>query len=110
MNRTSVALSYLDPTPPGPELLQKYRIKTDADFQREMPSFAVEPRFKVKLFTTEPLFDHFQYRLARSEGWRDCSGSQFDWIATEGANRLEVRAVNQLNRPGPPTFLDLEYR
>ena len=110
MNRVSILLNYREKIENIQEVVKKLHIETDADYLKNMASFAAVPKFTVDLKTSMPLFDKFEYRLHSSDAWNPVKGSQFDWNALEAHNKLEVRGVNQLGRAGPVTFLDLDYQ
>lgn len=108
MNRVSLNLEFRQTDENFQKLMEKLQIKNNDDYMKHMPEFAAEPKFTVRLHNTEPLFDHYEYRVGAGD-WKTLKKPEFPWDAMEELNHLEVRAVNKLGRPGPSTFMDIAY-
>ncbi|MGZ3787396.1 MAG: hypothetical protein ACXVLQ_02670 [Bacteriovorax sp.] len=109
MNRVSIILNYQSEAPNFQKIIEKFNIKTDEDFKKNMGAFIVEPKFTATLLKTDPWFEHFEYRNANSGAWKKLKDSSVDWDATGKVNRIEARSVNKFGRPGPTTFIEVIY-
>lgn len=109
MNRVAVSFRYRAEQPNFPELAKKLHIQTNEDYLSQMAKFAAKPEFTVMLRTTQPLFEKFEYRESMGLEWKTIEGATFDWDAFKPLNKLEVRAINKLGRPGPITSFKIYY-
>lgn len=109
MNRVALYLTYKVENTNFLELMKKLKIKSDADYIKNMTSFAAKPDFNITVKSKSKIKESYQYRESRYETWKDISGSSFDWSARQKMNRLEVRSVNRFGRAGPLTFLEIKY-
>jgi len=82
---------------------------SDQDYLDKMPQFAAVPDFIVSPHHNMPWFDHYEYRIDTAK-WQKLNGDSFAWSVRKGANRIEVRAVNRSHRPGPVTYIDINYQ
>lgn len=110
MNRVALFLSYKDENANFMELMKKLKIESDADYIKNMASFAVKPDFNITIKSKSKIKETYQYREGNSGVWKDISGSSFEWSARNKMNRLEVRSVNEFGRAGPLTFLEIKYQ
>ena len=110
MNRVSVILKYKAQPSDFRSVIGKLNIQNDEDYVRNLPKFSAVPDYEVNLKTTEPFFDHYEFRTDKSGSWKRATGTKFDWLATGKTNHVEARAVNKMGRAGPPTFIDLTYQ
>lgn len=110
MNRVALFLSYKDENANFMELMKKLKIESNADYIKNMASFAVKPEFNISIKSKSKIKETYQYREGDSGSWKDISGNSFEWSAINKINRIEVRAVNEFGRAGPLTFLEIKYQ
>lgn len=110
MNRVALFISYKDNDKNFMELMKKLKIESDTDYLKKMPLFAAKPDFKVTIKSRSKIKETYQYREGHIGAWKDVTGNSFEWIAKNKTNRIEVRSVNEFGRPGPVTFLEVNYQ
>ena len=108
MNRVAIVMTYRHAPPDFKSLFGKLKIENNEDYLKNMGAFAAVPEFVANLKTTEPFFDHYEYRID-SRKWSSLSENSFEWNVKKPTSRLEVRAVNKFGRPGPVTFMVVTY-
>ncbi len=107
LNRVSLVLRYKNES----QRLQKMQLDFSSaqDYLDKMPQFAAVPDFIVTPHNNMPWFDYYEYRIDGKK-WNRLTDASFAWNLKKGANQLEVRAVNQLNRAGQTTFIKIRYQ
>jgi hypothetical protein len=81
--------------------LNAVRIGTEADWTGGGASLTVALEHGM------PWFAGYEARIDGGP-WTECDAS-FTWAMREGANRLEVRAINRRDRRGPTSSLEVAY-
>lgn len=109
MNRVTVLLTYRDTKKDDLEIFKKQNIKTEEDYRKAMPLFAAVPKYTVSLKTADKV-QRFEYRFDSHDKWKESKTGSFEWDALKEKNYLEVRAINELGRPGPVTFIEVTYK
>ncbi len=88
--------------------------KTDAEKIAEVkklePLFADKPNFILSFLNNSPWHSYYEYRLSARGSWLKISGDSMNWNLKSGRSYLEVRSVNQMEIPGPGTFVDVLYQ
>lgn len=110
MNRVALLLSFKEGNASFMKLMKKLKIETDADYLKNMARFAAKPNFKVTIKSSSKMKQTYEFRESSSGLWKKVSGSKFDWNANNKSNRIEARAINEFGRPGPITFLEIQYQ
>ncbi|MGZ6461058.1 MAG: transglutaminase domain-containing protein [Bdellovibrio sp.] len=110
MNRVALFLSYKDNDTNFMELMKKLKIESDGDYLEKMALFAAKPDFNVTIKSQSKIKETYQFRESNMSAWKDVAGNSFEWITRNKTNRLEVRSVNEFGRPGPLTFLEVNYQ
>jgi hypothetical protein len=111
MNRVSLLLTYRDDGPNFQKLIQKLKIETDADYLKNMVSFAAVPKFNVTIKSnSKSKNESYEVRFSKNGEWKSLKTNKFPWDATSTESFLEVRSVNTFDRRGPSTFVVLSYK
>lgn len=106
MNRASLLLSYKEQGYQFQKKMESLKIETSDDYVAQMPRFAAHPKFLVQVIPKQT----FEYRFEKKKAWNKGHGSKIDWDALDSENLLEVRLVNNMGRPGPVTFIKIQYQ
>lgn len=110
MNRVALCLTFRDGGANFRDLMKSLKIETDAAYIKNMPLFAPKPDFLVTIKSKSKIKESYQYREESTSDWRNLTGNTLKWSARNMTNRLEVRLVNEFGRPGPPTFIAVQYQ
>lgn len=111
MNKVFLSMAYEKMIANVQKMVEDLKIKTDADYLRQMPKFAAVPNFEVRISSDDRFKSKvFEYRLSPKEPWKKAEAGVVKWHAHEGSSRFEARARNELDRPGPVTYLEVEYK
>jgi len=109
INRVTVEFEYQKKPANFQEVAKKYGIRTEQDYLVKMPFFAASPEYWVIFHHNMQGFSHFEIRFNRHGEWIETQKPRIRWNATNELNYLEVRAINDLGRPGPSTYCEISY-
>lgn len=109
INRVSIFLEFKNKIKNFQKIVKDHNIKSNDDYLRKMYLFSAKPEFYVTFQNNIPLFSHYEYRHKKAGMWIRVNKKKILWNALKSNNRIEARGVNQFGRPGPLTYIDLQY-
>ncbi len=110
MNVVSILLQFSGEQANFSDQMKRYNIQTESDYLKYMDKFAALPNFDLFLDTNTPFHKGYEYRLGPKDEWHFIKTNQIPWSAKNTMNFFEVRAVNEFDRRGPSTYIEISYK